>query len=116
MARRSARRRNRGLQRRNAAIKCAKLSAPRRECYSADMADPVIIPPETALSAPLDHSRRQLETLLEVSEVIAQQRDLRVLFHELSDRLHAVVDFDFLTLTLHEADRNVMRLHVLETR
>src|ERR1700753_873141 len=65
---------------------------------------------------PHEHSRRQLEALLEVSEAISQQRDLTVLFHDLSERLHAVVDFDFLTLTLHDPARNVMRLHILETR
>ena len=80
------------------------------------MADPVISPPEVTLSAPPEHSRRQLEALLEVSEAIAQQRDLRALFHDLSDRLHAVVEFDFLTLVLYDAARNVMRLHILETR
>ncbi len=65
---------------------------------------------------PHEHSRRQLEALLEVSEAISQQRDLTELFHDLSERLHAVVDFDFLTLTLHDPARNVMRLHILETR
>jgi formate hydrogenlyase transcriptional activator len=65
---------------------------------------------------PIEHSRRQLEALLEVSEAISQQRDLTVLFHDLSERLHTVVDFDFLTLTLHDPARNVMRLHILETR
>src|SRR5271170_7219489 len=80
------------------------------------MAEPVIFPPELALTAPVDHSRRQLEALLEVSEAIAQQRDLPALFHDLSERLHCVVDFDFLTLTLYDPARNVMRLHVLETR
>jgi formate hydrogenlyase transcriptional activator len=65
---------------------------------------------------PHEHSRRQLEALLEVSEAISQQRDLTVLFHDLSERLHTVVDFDFLTLTLHDPVRNVMRLHILETR
>src|ERR1700675_4063635 len=80
------------------------------------MADPVISPPETVLAAPLEHSRRQLEALLEVSEAIAQQRDLPALFHDLAGRLHSVVDFDFLTLVLHDSSRNVMRLHVLETR
>jgi formate hydrogenlyase transcriptional activator len=79
------------------------------------MPDPVISAPETAPAAPLEHSRRQLEALLEVSEAIAQQRDLRALFHDLSIRLHAVIDFDFLTLILHDATRNVMRLHILET-
>src|SRR5579862_5036770 len=80
------------------------------------MADPVISPPEVALSAPVEHSRRQLEALLEVSEAIAQQRDLPALFHDLAERLHCVVDFDFLTLVLHDPVRNVMRLHILETR
>ncbi len=80
------------------------------------MAEPVISPPEVAFTSPLEHSRRQLEALLEVSEAIAQQRDLPALFHDLAGRLHSVVDFDFLSLVLHEPSRNVMRLHVLETR
>jgi formate hydrogenlyase transcriptional activator len=80
------------------------------------MADHVISPPVVALPSPLEHSRRQLEALLEVSEAIAQQRDLPVLFHELAARLHSVIDFDFLTLFLHDSARNMMRLHVLETR
>src|ERR1700694_6360745 len=79
------------------------------------MADPVVSPPEVAFPSPLEHSRRQLEALLEVSEAIAQQRDLPALFHDLAERLHSVVDFDFLTLILHDPVRNVMRLHILET-
>jgi formate hydrogenlyase transcriptional activator len=80
------------------------------------MADPAVSPPEIAQIQPLDQSRRQLEALLEVSEAIAQQRDLSALFHELSERLHWVVEFDFLTLVLHDPIRNVMRLHILESR
>jgi formate hydrogenlyase transcriptional activator len=80
------------------------------------MAEPVVSLPEVAFTSPLEHSRRQLEALLEVSEAIAQQRDLPALFHDLAERLHSVVDFDFLTLVLHDPARNVMRLHVLETR
>jgi formate hydrogenlyase transcriptional activator len=72
--------------------------------------------PSTTAPEPHEHSRRQLEALLEVSEAISQQRDLTALFHDLSERLHTVVDFDFLTLTLHDPARNVMRLHILETR
>jgi formate hydrogenlyase transcriptional activator len=79
------------------------------------MGDPVIAVPEAGLAAPAEHSRRQLEALLEVSEAIAQQRDLRALFHDLAVRLHSVVEFDFLTLILHDPVRNVMRLHILET-
>jgi formate hydrogenlyase transcriptional activator len=80
------------------------------------MADPVTLPPEVPFTSPLEHSRRQLEALLEVSEAIAQQRDLPALFHELAARLHSVIEFDFLTLVLHDPARNVMRLHILETR
>src|ERR1700740_3057057 len=80
------------------------------------MAEPVISPLEVQHSSPLEPSRRQLEALLEVSEAIAQQRDLPALFHDLAGRLHSVVDFDFLTLVLHDPAKNVMRLHVLETR
>ena len=79
------------------------------------MADPVIPPPEVAFTSPLEHSRRQLEALLEVSEAIAQQRDLPALFHDLAARLHSVIDFDFLSLVLHDSAKNVMRLHILET-
>ena len=80
------------------------------------MAEHVISAPETAALAPSEHSRRQLEALLEVAEAIAQHRELGALFHDLAERLHAVVDFDFLTLILHDAARNVMRLHILEAR
>ena len=63
-----------------------------------------------------DQIQKQLEALLEVSEAIAQQRDLPALFHDLANRLHSVVDFDFLTLMLYDASRNSVRLHVLETK
>src|SRR5205085_11191966 len=78
------------------------------------MAERVISPPEVPHTSPLEHSRRQLEALLEVSEAIAQQRDLPALFHDLAVRLHSVIDFDFLSLVLHDAAKNVMRLHILE--
>src|SRR5207237_3690454 len=93
-----------------------RLSRSPSRCYSRCMADPTISPPEAVPSPVLDHSRRQLEALLDVSEIIAQHRDLRTLFHELALRLHSVVDSDFLTLVLHDDVKNVMRLHVLETR
>jgi formate hydrogenlyase transcriptional activator len=75
---------------------------------------------ENTASAPastsgLEHSNRQFEALLEVSEAIAQQRDLKALFHELSERLHAVLQFDFLALVFHNPATNTMRLHILET-
>src|SRR2546425_13261259 len=57
---------------------------------------------------------RQYRALLAVSEAIVSQRDLSTLFHELADRLHQVVQFDYLGLVLHEAASNTMRPHVLE--
>jgi formate hydrogenlyase transcriptional activator len=65
---------------------------------------------------PLDSSDRQFEALLEVSEAIAQQHDLKALFHQLAVRLHSVLQFDFLGLVLHDPSKNTMRLHILETR
>jgi formate hydrogenlyase transcriptional activator len=52
--------------------------------------------------------------LLAVSEAIVSHRDLPALLHELAGRLRLVARFDFLTLVLHEAATNTMRLHVLE--
>jgi formate hydrogenlyase transcriptional activator len=60
-------------------------------------------------------ARQQYRALLAVSQVIVSQRDLHALFHELADRLHQVAPFDFLSLVLHDAASNTMRLHVLET-
>ena len=80
------------------------------------MADPAISAPDVPAVAPAEHPRRQLEALLEVAESISQHRDLAALFHDLAERLHSVVDFDFLTLMLHDPTRNVMRLHILEAR
>jgi len=77
-----------------------------------------------ANSAPSDGPRpvsiesesHQLAALLDVSETIAQQRDLNALFHAVSQRLHSVLQFDFLALILHDALSNSMYLHVLEMK
>ncbi len=55
------------------------------------------------------------QALLEVAEAIAQHRDLGELFHELAERLHRVVEFEYLNLILYDPLRNVMRLHILES-
>jgi formate hydrogenlyase transcriptional activator len=80
------------------------------------MADTANLPHEPGPASLLDHSSRQIEALLEVTEAIAQQRDLQALFHELAERLHVVLQFDFLALVLHNPANNTMRLHTLETR
>ncbi len=56
----------------------------------------------------------QHRALLEVAEAISQHRDLGELFHELAERLHRVVEFEYLNLILHDPARNVMRLHILD--
>jgi formate hydrogenlyase transcriptional activator len=58
---------------------------------------------------------QQYRTLLEVSESIAAHRDLPELFHELAQSLHRVVRFAYMRLILYDAERNVMRVHLLET-
>ena len=57
--------------------------------------------------------RDRLRLLLEVSESIASHRDLNELFRDLARRLPQIVPFDYINLVLHEAGRNVMRLHLL---
>ena len=55
------------------------------------------------------------QALLQVAESIAHHRDLGELFHDLAARLHNVAHFDYLNLVLHDPERQVMRLHILET-
>jgi formate hydrogenlyase transcriptional activator len=62
----------------------------------------------------MDLLHSQYQALLEISEAIASHRDLKQLFHDLTPRLHHVVQFDFVNLILHEPTKNVMRSHVLE--
>jgi formate hydrogenlyase transcriptional activator len=63
----------------------------------------------------MDLLHSQFQTLLEISETIASQRDLDQLFKDLAPRLHHVVQFDFANLILYEPTRQVMKSHVLET-
>jgi formate hydrogenlyase transcriptional activator len=57
----------------------------------------------------------QYRALLEISESIATHRDLPALFHAIAQRLHRLVTFDFIGLTLPDADRNMVRIRVLES-
>jgi formate hydrogenlyase transcriptional activator len=70
---------------------------------------------DLAPDGPKLSASQQYRTLLAVSQAIVSHRDLQSLFHDLAGRLQQVVRFDFLTLVLHEAATNTMRLHVLET-
>ena len=58
--------------------------------------------------------RDRYRALVDVSKAIVAHRNLTELFHDLAGRLHRVVGFDGLALVLHEAERNAMRIDVLE--
>ena len=57
----------------------------------------------------------RFQALLAISEAIVSHRDLSLLFHDLADQLRRVARFDYLSLVMHEAASNTMRLHLLET-
>ena len=65
-------------------------------------------------AAPAQSLSSRSQALLQVAESIAHHRDLAELFHDLAARLHDVAHFDYLNLVLHDAERRVMRLHLLE--
>jgi formate hydrogenlyase transcriptional activator len=66
------------------------------------------------LDSPTTATGDQYRALFAVSQAIVSHRDLSALFHELADRLHDVVRFDYLALVLHDAASETLHLHVLE--
>jgi len=56
---------------------------------------------------------QQYITLLEVSRAIATHKSLTELFQDLGKRLHEVLNFNYLSLILHDPVQEVMRLHTL---
>jgi formate hydrogenlyase transcriptional activator len=56
----------------------------------------------------------QYRTLLEVAELICTRHDLHELFQDLAHRLPRVVRVNFVALSLHDPERNLMRLHTLQ--
>src|SRR5215475_12930305 len=69
------------------------------------------------MATPIHHLPRpdnQYLTLLEVSEAIAAHRSLEELFQDLGRRLHCLLNFTYLSILLHDPERNVMRLHNLD--
>ena len=59
-------------------------------------------------------SRDQYRALFAVSDAIASHRDLSALFHELAGRLARVVQFNALSVVLHDPAAGTMRRHILE--
>ncbi|MDH5738895.1 MAG: sigma 54-interacting transcriptional regulator [Nitrospira sp.] len=54
------------------------------------------------------------QALLEVAQAISSHRDLDTLFRELAQRLPRVVQVNFVALSLHDRDKNTMRLHTIQ--
>jgi formate hydrogenlyase transcriptional activator len=57
----------------------------------------------------------QDEALLAALEALTRHDDLAALFHELAQRLRKLVDFDFISVLLHDPALDVMRRHILES-
>ena len=70
---------------------------------------------ETSLKVAPPPAPSRSHALLQVAESIAQHRDLAELFRDLTARLHDVAHFDYLNLVLYDPERQIMRLHLLET-
>ena len=66
------------------------------------------------LDGPATAADDRYRALLAVSAAIIAHRDLSALFQEVAGRLRQVVHFDHLSLVLHEAATNTMRVHLLE--
>ncbi|HEY0728685.1 MAG TPA: GAF domain-containing protein, partial [Pyrinomonadaceae bacterium] len=62
-----------------------------------------------------DEQTKKYLTLLELSKAIASHRDLSGLFHDLACRLQSLIDFSHLGVLLYDSNRNVMRLHLVES-
>jgi formate hydrogenlyase transcriptional activator len=62
-----------------------------------------------------DYELRRYGALLAVSEAIASNRDLASLLQTLAQQLNQVVQCDLIKVVLYDADRNVMRLHSLQS-
>src|SRR5688572_33180343 len=57
----------------------------------------------------------QYRAPLQVSEAIAVNRHLPELIRDLSQRLQEAVQFDYISLLLHDPQRDVLRLQIIET-
>jgi len=53
--------------------------------------------------------------LATISRAIAAHRNLKELFDVLAESLHGIVNFEYLSVVLHDPHRNVMRMHVLQS-
>jgi PAS domain S-box-containing protein len=57
---------------------------------------------------------RALQTVSELAKTIAGHESMEALFHELSERLHELLNFTYLSVVLHEPDTHTMRVWQIE--
>jgi hypothetical protein len=62
----------------------------------------------------LQRELRRYQTLLDMTDLMVRQYSLPELFHELAQRPQKVTDFQLLNFSLHDPERNLMRLHLWE--
>src|SRR5215470_2845727 len=59
-------------------------------------------------------SLERSEVLLRISDTIAGTRDLQELLRLLAPTLKHAVDFDYVAVFLHDPEKNLMNLHMIE--
>ena len=64
--------------------------------------------------SPCETLAERYRTLLEVAEAISTHRDLHELFRDLARLLPRVVHVNFVSLSLHDPERNMMRLQTIQ--
>ena len=64
------------------------------------------------MGAPMSSPR--FEALLQISDTIAGTRDLQELLRLLAPTLRQAVDFDYVAVFLHDPEKNLMNLHLIE--
>jgi len=65
-------------------------------------------------ASPCETLAEMYQALLEVAQAISAHRDIHELFRDLAQRLPRVVQVNFVSLSLHDPTRNIMRLHTIQ--
>jgi formate hydrogenlyase transcriptional activator len=65
-------------------------------------------------ASPSETLAERYQALLEVAQAISVHKDLHALFRDLAQRLPRVVHVNFVALTLHDPERDTMRLHTIQ--
>jgi len=65
-------------------------------------------------ASPCETLAERYQALLEVAQAISAHRDIHELFRDLAQRLPRVVHVNFVALSLHDPERNLMKLHTIQ--